>query len=239
MIYPMIKSSFGLTETGAVRSDNQDSFLLDRESGVFAVADGLGGLPNGGRASRIVLKILQRKLTEMTYSPLSDIITEVNLESRKIGYELDRSGFGTTLTMGRIVDDGRSIEIAHVGDSAAYLVHDGSARLLTVEHTVAAKMAADTWEDASEAIPLAAHHTLTQCMGQDLYIDPQIEVFSIPPASRFFLLTDGVTKPISPAVLESFLLQNGSLEKLAQSLSFRIEAAGAPDNYTILAIEFS
>lgn len=235
----MIKSSFGLTETGAVRTDNQDSFLLDTKSGLFAVADGLGGLPNGARASRVAIEILQKKLSRNSHKPLADIITEVNLESRKVGFQLDHSGFGTTLTMGRVLDQGKSLEIAHVGDSAAYLVNHKRITLLTVEHTVAARMASETWEDASGAIPLAAHHTLTQCIGQDLYIDPHVVKCPIQPGTRLFLLTDGVTKPVAAIVLESCLRETGSLENIAQSISFRIEAAGAPDNYTIVAVEFA
>ncbi len=235
----MIKSSYGLTETGAVRTNNQDSYLLDTEHGLFAVADGLGGLPNGDRASSVSLEILRKKLSKSIHLPLAEIITEVNLETRKVGFQLDRSGFGTTLTMGRLCDDGQAIEIAHVGDSVAYMVQGGQVNLITSEHTVAAQMAADRWEDASEAIPLAAHHTLTQCIGQDLYIDPQVVKLPIQPGTRLFLLTDGVTKPLPDSVLESFLGKDDSLEKIAQSLSFKIEAVGAPDNYTIVAVEFA
>src|SRR5210317_2015702 len=162
----MIKSSFWLTETGAIRSENQDSYLLEPRQGIFAVADGLGGLPNGARASRVSLELLKNKLKKNGNTSIGEIIGEINLESRNVGFQLDDSGFGTTLTMGRLSKDGRSIEIAHVGDSAAYIVADGTVSLVTMEHTVAARMAENTWEDASEAIPLAAHHTLTQCIGQ-------------------------------------------------------------------------
>ena len=56
----MIKASFGLTETGSVRNENQDSFLLDVAKGILPVADGLGGLPNGDRASKLTLCIGDR-----------------------------------------------------------------------------------------------------------------------------------------------------------------------------------
>ena len=234
----MIKASFGLTETGSVRNENQDSFLLDVEQGILAVADGLGGLPNGDRASKLTLEILRRKLLQSPLPPLHDIITEVNEETRKIGYDLDVSGFGTTLTMARCLPDGQSMEIAHVGDSAAILVTEGQVRMLTMEHTVAARMVAEEWQDASEAIPLTAHHTLTQCIGQDLYIDPQVLEVPIQAGDRFFLVTDGVTKAIPENTIKQSLTGNAPIGKICQGLTFQIEAAGSPDNYTIVAVEF-
>lgn len=235
----MIRSSFGLSETGAVRHENQDSYLLDVEHGIFGVADGLGGLPNGARASKMTLEVLRKKLIAGKERSILDIVSEINEETRNVGFQLSASGFGSTLTAGRLVDDDTAVEIVHVGDSAACLVEKGQITTITQEHTVAARMAEDRWEDASEAIPLSAHHTLTQCIGQDLYIDPQVVKIPIRSGSRIFFLTDGITKPINESKLNSFLLDSGSLSKIGQSLSFRIEAAGSPDNYTIVAVEFS
>jgi len=234
----MITASFGLTETGSVREENQDSYLLDIEHGIFAIADGLGGLPNGARASRLTLELLRKILIRGKQLPLYEAVIEVNQETRKIGYDLDSSGFGSTLTMARYCRDRNVLEIAHVGDSAAYLVHAGRAQLLTVEHTVAARMVAEKWEDASEAIPLTAHHTLTQCMGQDLYIDPQILEVPVSSGDRFFLFTDGITKSVVQSVLTKAICSQDPLDRICQILSFRAEAAGSPDNYTIVAVEF-
>ena len=234
----MIKDSFGLSEKGSVRHENQDSYLLDKQNSWFAVADGLGGLPNGSRASKLALEILHHKLLEANGTPLSRILAEVNEETRNVGYQLNGSGFGTTLTMLRVLPDSDEAELAHIGDSAAYLVRKNQVSLLTEEHTLAARMVADEWSDADDAIPLSAHHTLTQCIGQELYVDPQVMTFSVQKGDRIFLLTDGVTKPMSESELNDGLLINDSLERICQALTFRIEIAGSPDNYTIVALEF-
>ncbi|MGC9450283.1 MAG: PP2C family protein-serine/threonine phosphatase [Oceanipulchritudo sp.] len=234
----MIKASFSLTETGSVRTENQDHCLLDTKRGIFAVADGLGGLPNGARASRLTLDILRKELDAAGNTPLHETIANVNDATRDVGFGLDEAGFGSTLTMARYFPEKRLLEIAHVGDSAAYLVHRGEARLLTVEHTVAARMVAERWEDASEAIPLTAHHTLTQCIGQDLYIDPQVVEVPIQPGDRFFLFTDGITKAMPEEIVKEAIRGKGPLDRICQILSFRVEAAGSPDNYTIVAVEF-
>lgn len=234
----MIKASFGLTETGSVRHENQDSYLVDPEAGLFAVADGLGGLPNGDRASKMALDILRQQLRRDPRMSLETVIGLVNEETRRTGFQMDESGFGTTLTVGRYQAKEGILELAHVGDSAAYLVTGGHARLITVEHTVAARMIASQFEEVCEAIPASAHHTLTQCIGQDLYIDPQVAEFSIQTGDRLFLLTDGVTKALHEEEMRESLEANDGLETICQNLTFRIEIAGSPDNYTIAAVEF-
>jgi serine/threonine protein phosphatase PrpC len=235
----MIRASFGLTETGVVRHENQDSYLLDPANGLFAVADGLGGLTMGEKASRLTLEVLKRRLNENPGASLLQTVTETNEEIRDVGYSMAASGFGTTLTVARTNEEGKLLQLAHVGDSAAYLVHGDKLEVLTREHTVAARMMDDQWMDASEAIPLSAHHTLTQCIGQDLYIDPQVAEFPIQGGDRLFLLTDGVIKPLPEGVLHAILCRREPVASIGQSLSFKVEAAGSPDNYTIIAIEFA
>lgn len=234
----MIKAIFGLSETGSVRQANEDSYLLDRKSGLFAVADGLGGLPNGSQASRLTLDLLKHKITRNPEAATLDLISEVNMETRKAGFNLDAAGFGTTLTLARCLENGESVEITHVGDSAAYRVRDGACERLTVEHTVAARILAGEFDQADEAIPLAAHHTLTQCIGQEPFIDPQLVTYKVRPGDRLFLFTDGVTKAVAEPQLRETLVSTDSLEKVSQTITFLVEVAGSPDNYTLVAIQF-
>lgn len=235
----MIKASFALSETGALRNENQDSFLLDEAGGLLAVADGLGGLPNGNQASQLAIEILRKKLSALPSLDLAQLIAEINEEARSLGFDLNAAGFGTTLTLVRISPRSSRLELGHVGDSSAFLVSAGNVRQLTEEHTVAARMIASQFEEACDAIPASAHHTLTQCIGQDLYIDPQIGEFEIQPGDRLFLCSDGVSKPLREGQLEECLLMDNSLERICQSLTFRIEVAGSPDNYTLVAAEFA
>lgn len=234
----MIKASFALTETGALRNENQDHYLLDPEAGLFAVADGLGGLPNGKQASVSAIEILQKKLEQFPETGLDDLMAEVNRDCRSLGFDLSASGFGTTLTLVRHHPMEGSIELAHVGDSSAYLVSEGRMTLLTEEHTVAARMIATNFEAACEAIPASAHHTLTQCIGQEPYIDPQLAHFPVRPGDRLFLFSDGVTKPLEEATFRECLLLPDPVQRICQALSFRIEIAGSPDNYTLVGVEF-
>ena len=235
----MIKASFALSETGALRNKNEDSFLLDESSCLLAVSDGLGGLPNGTQASLLALEILQKKVAGDPSIDIAQLIAEINEEARGLGFDLSPAGFGTTLTMVRLLPHSSRIQIGHVGDSSAFLVSAGTVRQLTEEHTVAARMIASQFEEACDAIPASAHHTLTQCIGQQLYIDPQIAEIEVRSGDRIFIFSDGVSKPLKEGQMRECLLMEDSLEHICQSLTFRIEIAGSPDNYTIVAAEFA
>lgn len=234
----MLKESFALTQRGAVRSANEDNYLLNAETGVYAVADGLGGLPSGDQASRLTLQLIDKALANDPEQPLPPLLETVHDEITRTGFENNPAGFGTTLTLARLRPHQDRLEIAHIGDSMACMVRDQRVARLTTEHTVATRMAAETWRDASEVIPPSAHHTLTQCIGQNESIEPQFLDMDLLPRDRLFLFTDGVTKPLSASGLDTCLIRPGPLEDVCQSLSFRIEAAGSPDNYTMVALAF-
>ena len=48
----------GLTDNGRKRPQNEDAFLCDVETGLFIVADGIGGKNAGELASRAVVTVL-------------------------------------------------------------------------------------------------------------------------------------------------------------------------------------
>lgn len=234
----MVRDFFALSETGSVRRQNEDSYLLDAERGIFGVADGLGGLPHGKEASRQTLAQMHAALLEAPRQSLPDLVERINLSMMETGFALDGTGFGTTLTLARLAPDAASAEIVHVGDSTACHCRDDRVAILTMEHTVATRMVAEQWSAAGEAIPASAHHTLTQCIGQEASIEPQMIHLDLKDGDRLFLLTDGATKPLPRGELEQSLLKSGPLESLCQHLSFRIEAAGSPDNYTVVGLQF-
>jgi serine/threonine protein phosphatase PrpC len=236
---PMICATFQLTETGSQRTRNEDAILCDPQLGLYAVADGLGGLPNGNDASRHAMAIASRLVRSKPKSPLADLVFDLNAELCDAGYALDPMGFGTTLTLGHLFPDDKRMEVAHSGDSALLRLRKGVVETLTTEHTVAAQMVAESFESACEAIPPSAHHTLTQCLGRETYIEPELMQTRVQSGDRYFFLTDGVLKALSPESLKNCLAQDQALDLVCQTLTFQVELAGSPDNYSIVALQFA
>lgn len=102
--------AFGKSEKG-MHLQNEDAFLIDLKQGLFAVADGVTTIPFSRRASRAAVEILRKNFR-------GDLPAAVMAAHREIS-RMPETG-ATTLTAAWIHD--RSLEVAHVGDSALFLV---------------------------------------------------------------------------------------------------------------------
>jgi len=232
----MFRGHFALSNTGSLRDENQDAYRLDPKGGWLALADGMGGLPNGRMASEAVLESLANLLQSHGDPPLALLFSFINEAVKPVGFSHDPMGFGSTLTYTRYLPEKGQLEIGHIGDSSAYLVHKGLIRELTIEHTVAAREARMP-AGFRGVITEADRHTLTQCLGQMEFIDPHIDSVRVCPGDRVFLFSDGVTKPLDQDLLYRWMRSSEPIEHICQQISFRVEKAGSPDNYTLVVAE--
>jgi PPM family protein phosphatase len=134
-----------MTDPGQVRPHNEDNYLLLAQTGVFAVADGLGGLEAGDIASATALAHLKELTTDadcQSCSPgtgnrtpvvLQEIIATVNTRTYQHRIRLGNT-MATTLAMVQLHEYGALI--AHVGDSRVYLWRDAQLRQLTSDHSL-------------------------------------------------------------------------------------------------------
>lgn len=171
------------THVGLVRQNNEDSYLCDEASGLYAVADGMGGHAAGETASRLAIEALRnhnpnghphpREQLAAVFSYANDVIL-ADARSWPV-----RSGSGTTMTALYLVDDTRDgvAYIAHVGDSRCYRVRDGVGRQLTQDH----------------AVPGA--HVLLNCLGSKPGAHVKTDVIreDVQPGDVFILCSDGLS----------------------------------------------
>ena len=126
--------SFGITDKGKVRQDNQDSFIIEsctaRDCLIVALCDGMGGAKAGGLASRLSNKsfvsYIYAKLTSRTRRPIDfkTVLQGACAEANAVSYEYSQfdeayNGMGTTIVGGVINESGNGY-IINVGDSRAY-----------------------------------------------------------------------------------------------------------------------
>ncbi|MBR1456512.1 MAG: serine/threonine-protein phosphatase, partial [Oscillospiraceae bacterium] len=126
--------SFGLTDKGKVRKDNQDSFIIEkckaRDCVIAVLCDGMGGAKAGGLASQLSNKAfvtyVYAKLTSRVNRRFNyrEILQAACTEANGVAYEYSQfgeefSGMGTTIVGGVIKSNGNGY-IINVGDSRAY-----------------------------------------------------------------------------------------------------------------------
>ncbi len=230
------------TDTGRERDNNEDSARVVEELGLFVVADGMGGHVGGEVASKIAVDTFtafiqshdDAKSARDEIRVLSEALLEANSAVQHEAKSKNLLGMGTTFTAARI--RGRTATICHVGDSRAYLLQDGELRSLTQDHTIVWLLVEEGVISPEEAKDHPERHMLTQALGTQELIEPDIVREEIPAAARLLLCSDGLHDTV-PAQEIAELASGPKLEAAAQALVDRANAHGGPDNITLILIE--
>src|ERR687894_2444724 len=132
---------FGITHAGKVRQNNEDALLVGEgeDETLFVVADGIGGFEAGEVASSLAVDVLKDLQPD---EPFEEAIGEANRRILAAGRGDERlSGMGTTVVAVRFggTHEEPVAEVAHVGDSRAYLLRSGSLSPVTEDHSLVAE----------------------------------------------------------------------------------------------------
>lgn len=230
--------SFGQTDRGLVREKNEDAFICSEDRGVYAVADGLGGLPRGSEASELAIKLLAESIYAENTNGRLDLQTlyeTINQRVFKEGQQYaGELGMGTTLTTAAIT--GANMMIGHVGDTAIFRFRDDQWDQLTIDHTMEQEIR-DRLKPGEEAfIPDYFSHTLTRCIGQGKQIQTDVYHIEIEPGDRFLICSDGVTKTMQPEELARLINDCDTPEQFVNGVITLGNNRGGPDNITAIAL---
>ena len=224
-----------LTDVGRVRSANEDSFVVDDDSGVFAVADGMGGHQAGEVASATAIAALQSGLGEGR--PIDEAIVDANtaVVERAAGDPALR-GMGTTLTAAVLGDD-QVLVIGHVGDSRAYLLRGNVFDQLTVDHSVVAELiaAGPLTEAEAEIDPRRA--MITRALGIDVDVEVDVITVDLTVGDRLLFCSDGLTTMLRDDAIADVLRSEADRGRAAEELVEAANDAGGVDNITVLLID--
>jgi serine/threonine protein phosphatase PrpC len=235
-------SSFAGSDVGRARSGNEDSYFCGRA--VFAVADGLGGHQGGEVASAAAVAPLAaldgRDLATPTEAAeaLAAAIQEANsgILERAAG-DPSLWGMGTTMTAAAVTADGH-LQLAHVGDSRAYLLRDGALEQLTTDHTVVAELV----RRGRLTPELAAIHPERSILTRAVGLDPRVPVdtpdpLDLRPGDQYLLCSDGLTEAVPDATIAELLSAGvAGGEETCRSLIDAANEAGGPDNITVVLV---
>jgi len=231
------------TDTGKIRLDNEDAFWFGGEKDWYLalVADGMGGHQAGHIASQLATGIIRShvkarlKNKAAAAGVLQEAVQNANSEIF-VHAQNDRglSGMGTTVTA--LFLHGGIAEIAHVGDSRAYLFRQKKLRQLTNDHSLVQELV-----DAGSISPAQARrhpqrHLLTRVLGTSASISVDKICSRIQPGDLFLLCTDGLTGELTDDKIETVLRSYRPATAVEQLVRQALRMGGH-DNITALLVQ--
>ena len=243
---------FGATDVGQVREKNEDAFLVDEARRLYLVADGMGGHAGGGFASShaaaAVVEDLERQEAGQDQTlPLKDdpgrTMTQLQLlhalrYTNEVLFQRSLSdsqlrGMGTTLTSLKF--DDRYANLAHVGDSRAYLIRDGKLRQITEDHSWVQEQVRAGVLTPEEARLHPLKNIITRSMGheREVRVDLFKEEYRV--GDRYLLCSDGLTNMVQDAeILET--VNRTPPQPAVERLIQRAREEGGLDNITVVVV---
>jgi protein phosphatase len=232
--------SFAHTDVGRVRPENEDSFLCNTAYGIYAVADGIGGLPSGGQASQLTVATLEKLVVANAIGQKLDypkIISEVNEQVFRLGRALSpQFGIGSTLTFVHLT--GVKMHIGHVGDSCALRVRAKAIEQLTSDHNIENEMRERAARGEPIGMLIENRNALTRCIGQPPPLQGEVLTHTVLPHDRYLICSDGVTRFVALEEINEILQQSAEPEAAAKALINRANDRGGMDNSTAVVLFF-
>jgi serine/threonine protein phosphatase PrpC len=230
----------GITDVGKTRTENQDSVYPDGlgegSSGVVAVADGLGGHPGGDIASRCAIDAVAQAPegidgAELVGAAHDRIIARI---AESLGERSELIAMATTLTLA-VLSPTEPIEVAHVGDSRAYLAKGSNIVQVTEDHTHGMDRVVAGEMSLEEAQQHPDWHVMSNWLGFESY---RVASYRVPmePGDRLLLCSDGLSNMLGDDQIAE-ILAVGTAERSAAALIDAANEAGGLDNITVVVVE--
>jgi len=245
----------GETNVGMKRNHNEDNFSVLEDSGLYIVADGMGGHASGEVASKMAVDSLQEFFSatandpERTWPYKMDrskgyeenrLITGIKLANLRIYESAQRDarqrGMGTTIVAVFAVESG--VYVAHVGDSRVYRIRDKKLEQLTEDHSLLndyIKMKRLTPEEIAN---FPHKNVIVRALGMKdtVKVDSRFEQ---PQENDIILLcSDGLSGAVSDDEMLEITTSTSDLKAAAAKLIERANANGGPDNITVVLVRW-
>ena len=239
--------SWGLSDQGCVRKQNQDAFhieKLDRNSLLCVVCDGMGGAKSGNIASTLAVDVFVEEVRR-TWTPS---ITQYKLEQMLRGavklanftvYDQSQQfeefdGMGTTLVAALI--HGHQVTVVNVGDSRAYKVDSDGIRQITRDHSLVQVMV-----DRGELTPELARtypgkNFITRAIGTETMVECDLYHLEVRKGDYLLLCSDGLSNTMDEQEMLFEIVHGVKKQHCCQRLLDIAKNRGAPDNVTSILI---
>ena len=239
---------------GKQRDHNEDSLLALTSTisgstenipfGLYIVADGMGGHQFGEVASNAAIRIMGGNITKKFHSYLYNLPTQTLQDSLQEVMETsifeahqyvqrEAPGSGTTVTAALVL--GQQVTIAHVGDSRAYSIFpDGRMEVITRDHSLVKRLEELGHLSKDEAENFPHRNVLIRALGQGESLEADIFTVPFPQPGYLMICSDGLWGVLNENDIFRMITDAPTLHRACQNLVEAANAAGGPDNITVI-----
>jgi len=235
--------SFAISDTGCVRPNNEDRYVLAPELGLYLLADGMGGAKAGERASQLavdtvveVVRAAGRRDSQVLLAAVEEANRRTIAAARS---DKELQGMGTTIVAA--LDTGEEISIASVGDSRAYLLEGDGLKPITQDQSWVNEVGRPMGLDEHSLRTHPLRHVLTMAIGTGVPLVVNYYNIKLKAGSQLLLSSDGLHGVVDRSEIEAILRNGGgngenSLERKCRQLVESARRAGGPDNITCVLL---
>jgi serine/threonine protein phosphatase PrpC len=240
IIEKLMIEAFGASDPGCVRNNNEDSFLVAPELGLYLVADGMGGAQAGEHASRLAVESVRESVEKAAGKIEPQVLVSAFEEANrrvmeKASQDSSMEGMGTTLVAA--LEIGIDLLIASVGDSRVYIYEDGTLSAITEDQTwvneVGRRLGLD--EESLKTHPM--RHVLTMAIGVSDQLRVHTYLIKPAPGLQVLLCSDGLHGVAEEPEIARILGSQATLETKCQELIAAARERGGPDNITAILLK--
>lgn len=226
MHLPYVVESFGISDLGLIRGNNEDVFHEIPMHRFFVLADGMGGHNAGEIAAKEAVHHLSSSICQIfSQQEIEDVPLHLHQAIVKANgwvHQLSEQkkefcGMGTTLCC--LLLHQSSLIYAHVGDSRIYRFRR-TLQQLTEDHS-------------------SAKHLISRAIGTAPNVEPDISIADIAIDDIYFLCSDGLTDYVSDTELTEILTKHSCIKTASRRMIEAAKNKGGSDNITVLMIKIS
>jgi PPM family protein phosphatase len=231
-----------LSDKGCVRANNEDYSRIDPETGLYVLADGMGGAKAGEHASRLAVETVWESILQARSRDSQALLVAVEEANRRVldaaANDPELEGMGTTLVAA--LEVGGELLIASVGDSRAYLFDRNGFRAITEDQSWVNEVGRPLGlnEEALRTHPM--RHVLTMAIGAGVALEINYyQGIRLEPGEMLLMCSDGLHGVVEEERIVAILRDgapNQPLEEKCRELIEAARGAGGPDNITAVLL---
>ena len=235
--------SWGLTDPGCVRKQNQDAYRieqLDRNTLLCAVCDGMGGAKSGNVASNLAVEVFVEEVRR-SWSPLMDPdkvvqmlrgavkLANFTVYDQAAQFE-EFNGMGTTLVAALI--RGQKVTVVNVGDSRAYGIDRDGIHQITKDHSLVQMMVDRGDLTAEVAKNYPGKNFITRAIGTEPVVMCDVYHRDVSRGDYLLLCSDGLSNMMDDQEILFEVVHGVNKQHCCKRLLNIAKNRGAPDNVT-------